>query len=413
MRPLRLRDLARLAGLGLWLAVLAALPPALRAEPFVPTDDAQVVETLPRSIGPGLGRPARRALRDELRRNPQALPLALQAARDAIDRARHDGDPRELGQAQAALAPWWPLAEPPAAVRLLRATVRQSQHEFGAALADLDALLRDGSTAPLPVQAQAELTRAAILRVQGRYAEAAAGCARLAGPRHAALGPAGQAIAAVCAADLQGLTGPAQPVQGRLAQLAREPAAQAMQGWIAIVRAELAERSGDAAAEALYRDALRHDRDAYTLAAYADWLLDRQRAADVEPLLAGRSEADALLLRQAIAWQQLDDPRAGPAIAKLAARFGAARQRGETTHQREEAMFALHLRRDPAAALALARANWEQQREPADARVLWDAALAAGNAAAAGLVRRFQRDSGLLDVRLNGRNVMNKLARKS
>lgn len=397
------------------LGALAAGP--ARAAPFTPTDDAQVVETLPRSLLPGR-RAGREALRNELRRSPTALPLALQAAREAIERARHDGDPRELGQAQAALAPWWSQAEPPPAVRLLRATVRQSQHEFGAALADLHALLRDDAAVPLPVRAQAGLTRAAILRVQGRYAEAAAACGDLAAARYAALGAAAQVAAQVCAADLDGLTGPPQAAEARLAELAArvrrgagDPAAAALQGWIAIVRAELADRSGDPQAQLHYRTALQAGADAYTLAAYADWLIHQERPAEVEPLLAGRSDADALLLRQAMAWRRLGDGRAAAAAAQLQARFDAARLRGDPTHRREEAMFALYVRGDAAAALALARANWQQQREPADARVLWDAAHTLADAEAAGLVRQFQRDTGLVDVRLNGRAGPARVAR--
>ncbi|MBC7941467.1 MAG: hypothetical protein H7Z19_17235, partial [Chitinophagaceae bacterium] len=65
----------------------------------------------------------------------------------------------------------------------------------------------------------------------------------------------------------------------------------------------------------------------------------------------------------------------------------AARARGDTTHQKEEARYLLGLR--PAesgslkAALALASSNFAEQREPADARLLLEAALAARDAAAA------------------------------
>ncbi|MFO1285686.1 MAG: hypothetical protein U1F25_10695 [Rubrivivax sp.] len=50
-----------------------------------------------------------------------------------------------------------------------------------------------------------------------------------------------------------------------------------------------ARRGNAAAAEAAYREALTIDgRDFYLLAAYADFLLDQDRAADVLHLLAGR-----------------------------------------------------------------------------------------------------------------------------
>ena len=92
----------------------------------------------------------------------------------AIEAARETGDPRFLGQAQAALAPWWTAADPPPAALLLRATVKQSQHDFSGALADLDRLL-----AARAGDGQALLTRATILTVQGRYADAQRDCAKL------------------------------------------------------------------------------------------------------------------------------------------------------------------------------------------------------------------------------------------
>jgi len=74
--------------------------------------------------------------------------------------------------------------------------------------------------------------------------------------------------------------------------------------------------------------------------------------------------------------------------------------RGDSVHRRDEARFTLSLLGDPAAALALARANWEVQREPADARLLLDAALAVDDAAAARPALAFLAASGLEDVTL-------------
>ena len=68
--------------------------------------------------------------------------------------------------------------------------------------------------------------------------------------------------------------------------------------------------------------------------------------------------------------------------ADLAARFDAARRRGDSLHRREEARFRLAIENDADAALALARDNWAVQREPADLRILIEAARAARNAAA-------------------------------
>lgn len=332
--------------------------PAVADQPYTPASDTELVERLPKRLGT-----EQRRLRAQLSAAPTALPLALQLAREAIDRSRAQGDPRELGQAQAALAPWWNQPAPPAPVRLLRATIAQSQHRFDAALADLDALLATPAT-PVAVRAQAELNRAALLQLRGRLSEAQIGCQRLADSRGD-----GALHGRVCLAELASLQGRGDAASQELARLARQPGAPA--GWIALLRAELAHRRGEPAADALYRRALELNNDVYTRAAYADWLLERQRWPAVIALLQGQESADALLLRLAIAWQRSGDTaRAKPAMAELQARFDAARLRGDGGHERELARFALDLQGDAKAALAYAEANWAQQREPADALLL-------------------------------------------
>jgi hypothetical protein len=371
------------------------------AAPYTPATDDELVETL-RQRPLDAGERLSRELRAQARRQPGHLPVALQLARAAIERARRDGDPRELGQAQAALAPWWSVPDPPPAVRLLRATVLQSRHDFGAALADLDLLLAANGT-PLELQAQAELTRAAVLQVQGRYALAAGGCERLLQPRYRALGAAAELPARVCLAELASLRGDTTSARSALQRLAAQAGAQ-QAGWLALVRAELAERLGDSReAQALYRQALARagdDADVYTLAACADWLLDQGRAREAASLLEGREQADALLLRLAHAWKLLQDPRAPAASAALQRRFAATRQRGDTPHLREEAYAALRLQGNPALALQLALDNWAQQKEPADARLLAEAAFAAAQPAAAAPLQEFMRSTGYHDTRL-------------
>jgi tetratricopeptide (TPR) repeat protein len=380
-------------------ALLLAITCAASAEPFVPANDNEIVERLPTRLN-AAERSNPRALRQALQNRPDELPLALQVARDAIDRARAGGDPRELGQAQAALSPWWAQADPPAPVRLLRAIVHQSRHEFDASLADLDALLAPSSAAELPLRAQAELTRATVLQVRGRLREAQAACERLAGRTYASLGEAVIVPAQVCIADLMSLQGRGSEAQQRVLLLQRSrPAASG--GWVALVLAEMAVRRGDAqAAEQHFQQALKPQPDVYTLAAYADWLLDRGANAQAARLLAGRDAVDALLLRRAIALKRSGDPAAAGAAAALAERFAAARARGDGIHAREEARFALDVQPDPARALKLASTNWAAQKEPADALLLVQAARAAGTPQAAADVWRFVQETGWSDVRL-------------
>ena len=84
----------------------------------------------------------------------------------------------------------------------------------------------------------------------------------------------------------------------------------------------------------------------------------------------------------------------------LADRYTAARARGDTTHRAEEARFELRLRKDAATAVGLARENYAVQREPRDARVLLEAALAAKDPASGQAARDWLRSSGFEDTRL-------------
>jgi len=158
----------------------------------------------------------------------------------------------------------------------------------------------------------------------------------------------------------------------------------ALREWALTLAGEIADRRGDhAVAEAHFRSALALDsRDPYLIAAYCDFLLDRGRAQEVLPLVANQTWNDNLLLRLALAERQLPD--AASAFAQhrreLADRFDAARRRGDSLHKREEARYRLMIENDAAGALRLARENWQVQREPADLRILSEAAAAAGDA---------------------------------
>jgi len=206
-------------------------------------------------------------------------------------------------------------------------------------------------------------------------------------------------VGAACQAQIDALSGHAtQAATALRSALHDEPGADpALRLWALTRLAETEERRGDvAAAERAYRDALALRRpDVYLLAAYADFLLDNGRAADVLPLLKDHARADVLLLRLAIAAKAVDDPKRDALARELGARFDAARARGDTSHRKEESRYALALQGQPERALALARANYEQQRELADARILLEAALAARQRAAAQPVLQWMQASGV------------------
>jgi len=354
---------------------LALAPMAVSAAPFTPSDDKQVLErVIARSNNPR----ARelQALREAVRREPGNAAAAVRLVQRLFEQAQAEGDPRYMGHAQAALAPWWNEAAPPPAVRVQRAVLKQYDHRFAEAQADLDAVV-----AIEPDNGAAWAWKAAIHMVRAEYPAARAACE--------ALEPlASDLVGAACTAYVDSLTGraadAARDLEGALL-LAERSATPEERLWALTRLAEIHERRGDyEATEQAFREALSLKlADVYLLAAYADFLLDRGRAAEVIPLLADQSRADVLLLRLALAARAAKDARAQSWTQELSARFDAARARGDTTHEKEEARFALALKGEAERALALARANHDKQREPADARVLLEAALAARSKPAA------------------------------
>ena len=152
-----------------------------------------------------------------------------------------------------------------------------------------------------------------------------------------------------------------------------------VRGWALTLQAELAERLARSAdAERLYLASLAIDpTDAYTVAAYADFLIDAGRASDVLTLIPANTRGDVLLLRRAIAAKLAASPDAAQLAQELGQRFNASRARGDRVHLREEARFALAVKNESTEALALARDNWMVQKEPLDARIALEAAIAA------------------------------------
>jgi len=145
---------------------------AASAAPYRPSDDATILVTVPQAAVSTQA--AIRKSQVALAANPNDLAQALEVARVAIRDGRASADPRRYGQAQAALAPWWSIPDAPMNVRVLRAIIRQSLHDFAGAEADLDAILRMD-----PRNGQARLTRAFVRQTVGALADAKDDCRRL------------------------------------------------------------------------------------------------------------------------------------------------------------------------------------------------------------------------------------------
>jgi tetratricopeptide (TPR) repeat protein len=367
--------------LGAALIVLAPLASAWSA-PYIPGSDAQVLAELPAGA-----RHAGLATREITRTR---LDIALPLAQFYISRARATGDLRFLGYAEAILAPWMRRPDVPTPVMVLHATILQSRHLFDASLLELDRAL-----ARTPDDAQAWLTRATVMRVLGRYAEANTSCGHLA----AAADPA---VTTLCVQGLRGLTGQLPSAYAALAALPQQSLPPEARAWRYSELGEMAERLGDdRAAEHWLREGLAvAPEDFYLRTACADVLLRAGRAVQTLQLLAGYESMEPMLLRIAIAHRMLHDAASAPTQALLASAFNVEQQRGDAVHRREQARFLLDVSWQPAAALTAARENWQVQREPEDLLILMRAAQAAHVPQAAQPARDFLKQQRLQDARL-------------
>ena len=373
------KSLRRVRGLFLFFAVLCLHSANALAAPYRPTNDDLILVEIPEAASQA------RALQSHTLPPAQAATLAQLF----IQRARASGDPRYLGYAQGVLAPWWDLPEPPDRVLLIRATLRQSQHEFSNALDDLDLLLKHH-----PNHAQAWLTRATVLRVLGRYSEASLACAKLEGISDGF-------VPTLCKSVIEGLTGNLiQAIEKMdLLHLQQAGLSDGLSAWYFAKRCDMAVRSGSGAAECFAAALKQHDDDLGLRTNYADWLLDQQRPEVVLDLIPADSAVENLLLRRTLALQSLQRPEFSNLSTRIREYFDNAHKRGEEVHLREEARYRLAIG-DIDVALKLAQQNWLVQREPWDVRILLAAARAANQPYAAQVVRDWLKQTNLQDVRL-------------
>ena len=362
----------------------------LFASPYIPSSPAQVLEKLPANSATSTKE--FKHLRAVLNVKPNNTSVATQLAKLYIERSRIEGDPRYLGYAQAALAPWWKLNAPPVEVLVLRATLLQSTHHFDPSLIDLNKVLKLD-----PKNGQAWITRATILQVQAKYAEAYQSCEHL-------YSIASTLITLTCATNIHNLSGQAQKSYAKLKAAYSESGETnpSIQVWVLTLLAEMATRLDDSkAAEQYFQQAIKiEEPDSYLLGAYSDFLLDEQRPQLVIQLLKTKTRIDALLLRYAEALKATKSAEVNIQIEALKQRFAAAMLRGDTVHQREQSRFELRLMQNPAKAMQIAKLNWEVQKEPADARVYLEAATAARDNASIQIMTQWLATHHLEDAAL-------------
>ena len=359
--------LRRAAGV-LSLALTGLVPLAVQAAPYTPASDSEVVERLPgRASDPAIRRVE--SLRKQLAARPGDSALRVEIARRYFDLAMAQGDPRFVGYATAAIAPLAQSASNSANYWMALGLLQQFGHDFEPALASF---AKAGQLDP--ASAEPALWRAAIFMVQARYAESLAECERLTPLAEAALSIG-------CRTYVQATTGRLNEAFESLSGTVRAATGTApeLRLWQDTRLAEMAARlQRFDVAENFFKDAFQQGvTDQFLLAAYSDFLLARQRPAEVLSLLADWERSDILLLRLALAGKASGDKRTADWVAQLRDRFQAAALRGDRLHEQEAARFELDLEGNSTKALDLASRNYLVQKEPRDAEILMRAALRA------------------------------------
>lgn len=344
------------------------------AEPYRPTDAATVLERLPMNRGDERAR-SLAADRARLAAAPKNPELAMKVASAYYALAGAEGDPRYIGYAEAAMAPWATDANAPTDILYMRAKLLQWRHEYNLALALFaKALQRD------PGHYETLSGRSAVLTVLADYAGARRDCETMRLREK-------ELYWSSCLAYIDGQTGQAAKAERQLADLLARHASGSPEGqlWLLTRLADLATRLGrNADAEAYYRRALALNiTSQYLLSNYGDFLIDTGRPAEAVALLRDWVRSDVLLLRLTLAAQAMKIPEFKTYAQTLRERFAAAGMRGDTLHRQEESRFQLSVEGNKTRALELAVANWAIQREPYDARILLEAAVAAGRRDAA------------------------------
>jgi Tfp pilus assembly protein PilF len=371
-------------------ALLLACGPAA-AEPFRPSDAATVLERLPMNKGDARSR-ALAADRAKLAATPREPALALKVARAYYGLAGEEGDPRYVGYAEAALAPWAADSGAPAEILYLRGKLLQWRPEYAPALELFAQALRRE-----PGHYETLSGRSAVLTVLADYDGARRDCEAMRARER-------ELYWSSCLAYIDGQTGKAAAAERTLSRLLEREAGDSPEGqlWLLTRLADLATRLGRPAdAERHYRRALALGiTSQYLLSNYGDFLIDQGRHAEAVALLRDWVRSDVLLLRLTLAAQALKIPESRTYAQTLRERFAAAAMRGDTLHRQEESRFQLSVEGNKSRALELAVANWAIQREPYDARILLEAAVAAGRRDAAQPVLDWLAQSGHEDPML-------------
>ncbi len=374
-----------------WAACLLALAsPVAAQERFRPADAAVVLPASVHAQGARAG--ALREIDKAWRTNPKDLNASLAYARAVFTLGMTEGDLRWFGSAKAALAPWWQATDLPADAYFLRGLVKQGFHDFGAGLQDIDkAIAREPQRPEFWSWRFALHLLLADMDAARRDSE---DMARLFGPQEAN----------VYRAVLLYRSGQPQPaidlLQGLVGAATFQDASS--QEWLGFHLGEALRVAGQPErAIAVWDKQLKASPQSHLLRLSLAELLNQQaQHRQAQKIAATEAPSDALLMQSLLASRGLKDGNEARLAAQLDARFTSQAQRQESLIERPRLVYLIAYGNDPAAGLALSIDNWKLQKEPPDAVLFAQAALALNQPRAAEPVVAWAEQTAYTDPQL-------------
>jgi hypothetical protein len=336
-----------------------------------------------------------RALDQVWRAKPQDLQAALAYARAVFTLGFNEGDLRWFGSAKAALMPWWQAADLPADVFFMRGLVKQGFHDFDGGLQDINQAITLN-----PERAEFWSWRFALHLLQANMGAArqdAEDIARRFGPQE------GHIYRAVLAYR----TGQALAAVQKLSASMRLPNYQdaASQVWIGFHLGEAHRLTQQPEmAIALWQRLLQAHPQSHLLRLSLSDLLNQQgqfrqakAVATAQATPSNSNLTDALLMQAVLASRGMKAPDEAALAQQMAARLQSQAMRQESLIERPKLIYQIAYGQDLAAGLALSIENWQQQKEPPDAVLFAQAALALNQARAAEPVVQWAQTTGYSD----------------
>jgi len=380
--------------LWLLLALWVALPAWSQAR-LTPEPDAVV---LPQSLyGQDATGRAIRALEKAWRTNPQQSVNAWPYARAAFTQGLSTGDMRWLGNAKAALMPWWNAQSMEPEGFYLRGLIKQGFHHFDEGLNDINQAI-----ARSPDQAEYWSWRFVLHVLLSRFSQAQSDLQHM--QRWL-----GAEETAIYRAILDYRTGHADRAIAPLRRAMSLPRFQDgfAQEWVGFHLGEALRLSGQTeAALAIWQQQLVAQPESHWLRLSLVTELNHQSLHQKARALAIRDKpieqlSDALLAQVLIAEQGMQSARAIKVQSMMAARIEAQEQRQDGLIERPTLVYYIDARGDVSKGLELAVRNWLTQQDPPDALLLLKAAWFSNRPRMAQPVFQWLKQSGYRDPLLN------------